>query len=386
MKKEADLSEKIEIKFKGNYDALINDRREMASLERAVKKSYNTMNAPNPSTCDLLFRKFKEAYGASDDLTIQDVQIDDSTASRRRLLLNNERRLDDAPLQFDFTFFFLINFQCNGCISGGLFGNDGSRRHLLEDKRPQRSTFTKRFNNVLRGHGLPDIGINSLKSVSELETEQCAEEELGKREELTIKFQGSYDALIIDKKKIASLERAVKKSYNTMNAPNPSTCDLLFRKEKIASLERAVKKSYNTMNAPNPSTCDLLFRKVTNVEYLSSTLDSSSSSEDTFSMFFAIEYKCRGCEGDKKWQRRGLFDPAMDEFDAGREDLEVDLREVDLREQRCTCGREADLYRGTTRTEYIRALRKILDVRSDQGKNSYITGVSRTFSSSMASS
>mmetsp|Transcript_16811 Transcript_16811/g.24884 ORF Transcript_16811/g.24884 Transcript_16811/m.24884 type:complete len:360 (-) Transcript_16811:67-1146(-) len=332
--------------------------RSLQGTQHTASVSLNFFGAPDLLTdedINELSNVFKEAYGTYEDLTIQDVHIDDSTASRRRLLLNNERRLDDAPLQFDFTFFFLINFQCNGCISGGLFGNDGSRRHLLEDKRPQRSTFTKRFNNVLRGHGLPDIGINSLKSVSELETEQCAEEELGKREELTIKFQGSYDALIIDQKKIASLERAVKKSYNTMNAPNPSTCDLLFR-------------------------------KVTNVEYLSSTLDSSSSSEDTFSMFFAIEYKCRGCEGDKKWQRRGLFDPAMDEFDAGREDLEVDLREVDLREQRCTCGREADLYRGTTRTEYIRALRKILDVRSDQGKNSYITGVSRTFSSSMASS
>mmetsp|Transcript_5144 Transcript_5144/g.8040 ORF Transcript_5144/g.8040 Transcript_5144/m.8040 type:complete len:350 (-) Transcript_5144:55-1104(-) len=320
--------------------------RSLQETQHTARVSLNFFGAPDllsEEDINELSNVFKEAYGTYEDLTIQDVHIDDSTASRRRLLLNNERRLDDAPLQFDFTFFFLINFQCNGCISGGLFGNDGSRRHLLEDKRPQRSTFTKRFNNVLRGHGLPDIGINSLKSVSELETEQCAEEELGKREELTIKFQGSYDALIIDQKKIASLERAVKKSYNTMNAPNPSTCDLLFR-------------------------------KVVSARYRSVTI----ISEDTFIMIFSIQYDCQGCRTLSNGERRGLFGRPVDEFDNGREDLNVDLREVDLKEPTCVCGREADLYRAPTEKEYIRALRKILDTRYDEGKNSFITNVSTT--------
>mmetsp|Transcript_16810 Transcript_16810/g.24883 ORF Transcript_16810/g.24883 Transcript_16810/m.24883 type:complete len:355 (-) Transcript_16810:67-1131(-) len=327
--------------------------RSLQETQHTARVSLNFFGAPDllsEEDINELSNVFKEAYGTYEDLTIQDVHIDDSTASRRRLLLNNERRLDDAPLQFDFTFFFLINFQCNGCNNDGLYQNDGSRRRLAADKRPKRSTFTKRFNKLLRRQGL-DFGVSSLNLVSDLETEQCMKKEADLSEKIEIKFKGNYDALINDRREMASLERAVKKSYNTMNAPNPSTCDLLFR-------------------------------KVVSARYRSVTI----ISEDTFIMIFSIQYDCQGCRTLSNGERRGLFGRPVDEFDNGREDLNVDLREVDLKEPTCVCGREADLYRGTTRTEYIRALRKILDVRSDQGKNSYITGVSRTFSSSMASS
>mmetsp|Transcript_29981 Transcript_29981/g.45459 ORF Transcript_29981/g.45459 Transcript_29981/m.45459 type:complete len:374 (+) Transcript_29981:87-1208(+) len=327
---------------------------------RTTSVSLNFFGSPDLLTdndFDELSRAFKQAYndaGSSPYLNIEEVSVDFSTDendSTRRKLHNRmaERRLQNEPIIFDYTFVFLVTFQCNGCTDDFIYDNDGSRRRQLEldgtrglnqeVQKPKRSAFTKKFNQILSRLNM--TGARSLNRVSEVEVEeQCEARDLGLKEMIEIEFRGDFNALMDNEREIANLERAVKKSYNTLNAVNPTVCDVLFRK--------VVKARYQTIR--------------------------SLRRENTFAMTFEIEYQCRGCamlsEGT-----RSLFDHPVDNLDEGRATLDVDFRELGPKEAECSCGREIEMIRSPLQSEYYRALQSLLDIRSSEGKISSISGV-----------
>mmetsp|Transcript_6317 Transcript_6317/g.9725 ORF Transcript_6317/g.9725 Transcript_6317/m.9725 type:complete len:379 (+) Transcript_6317:77-1213(+) len=328
------------------------------SEQHTTSISLNFFGAPDLLTDDdlsQLSKTFEKAYdkaGSSPCLNMQDVSVDVSTdkndLTRRRMLWNHkhngiERQLEDQPIEIDFTFVFLVSYQCYGCANDGIYDNDGSRRQLLQGGKPKRRAFARKFNRILRRKEVSNK-VKQLNQVSEQQIEdQCKPTDRGLTEYIQIQLTGNYDALLRDDKVVSDLERAVKKSYNALNAVNPSTCDLLFR-------------------------------KVLRAEYISSTLESSTESEDTFTMTFETNYECRGC---KELRDRRLFDRPVDKLDTGRDALAVDFRELGPREEQCSCGREAELFRSPLKSEYFSALRTILDVRSMQGKINVITGLSQ---------
>jgi len=283
---------------------------------------------------------FKQSY-TSASLTIESAVLDQDDLERRRLS-SWKRRLDDGEVKFDFTFFFLISFHCNGCRGGGIFRNDGSRRLLAVDERQTRSEFGQIFNQSLADLNIGADKLNEVTEWEDLEVDTCRRRDFDLLEEIVeLRFEGEYNSLI----------------------NNP---------QEMAKLERAVKKSYNTMNAPNQEACDNRSRYVTDSSFYSSEPGTGSS----FLMRFTLKYDCLGCAALRNREQK-LFGRPLDESDLGRgEDPFADFREAELRRNDCVCGRGARHYRAPLKKDFLAALRKFLFIRTEEGKNDYITRVS----------
>mmetsp|Transcript_6018 Transcript_6018/g.8768 ORF Transcript_6018/g.8768 Transcript_6018/m.8768 type:complete len:463 (+) Transcript_6018:105-1493(+) len=280
---------------------------------------------------------------------LENVMIDTSTEtfddSRRMLLLgdgknNYQRNLSGSA--FTFSFYFNVVYQCYSC--GGLYlGNDGSRRALLDDgtdrllnfhsELPTRNEFNEAFNNTLSNDpsfSNIQLKIQGVKVTSELEERQCHSQKRSFDTDLIIIFDGDIEECNDD---------------------------------VLSVIEDAVRKAYNTMNLPNPYSCDTEFRKIQHVN----CIDRSPMDDGKFILSFSLEYECRGC-----WQ--GSESPVLfgtyteDSADVGRSDLYVDFRELGPKEPECSCDKEAKFERAPTVEEVTKALQRTLDIRSDEGK------------------
>lgn len=155
------------------------------AVRRVASLSMDWCGESNPEAEDLdsLSGAFVRAY---DDVAssfeskhcfvIEDVEIDVEESYDRKLgVIDNPhgRRLDDEPINFDFGFFYLVNYQCFGCKDDGIYKNDGSRALEIEqseagDLRPTRSDFMQRYNEILSEEGLC---VESLKGGSTVAVE-----------------------------------------------------------------------------------------------------------------------------------------------------------------------------------------------------------------------
>mmetsp|Transcript_12131 Transcript_12131/g.18618 ORF Transcript_12131/g.18618 Transcript_12131/m.18618 type:complete len:361 (-) Transcript_12131:241-1323(-) len=313
----------LSLNFHGDPDALTDD--DIATITNAIEESYQGLHS------DPCF-----------DI-VEIVSADDT--SRRRELVDygmNQRGLNDGQVQFDFNFVFFVTFQCNGCIGDSSLNNDGSRRlndgRVLGNKRTQRDAFVQKFNRIL----------NKSEVVSKVDRLNRVSEE---------KQVGDCSA--------ATTKRVSTNLSITLKGDSKY---LLEDEAEMDNLERGVEKAYNTMNQANPYTCDTSFRKIDRVEFR--TL--APVADDVFIVTFVVRYECHGCENRRK---DPLFGEQVSIFDAGRQDLYVDFQESDVVSPDCYCDIQADVDRPPTADEFARALKKLIVIRTDQGKITAVTNV-----------
>lgn len=289
-----------------------------------------------------------ETASSDNCFDLGDVTINTSTESfgdDRRILsnddTNNHRNLQ--TFTFSYTLYFQIVYSCNGCT--GLFGNnDASRRRdlLWSDggALPTRDEFNEQFNQILsEDSSFLDLQnkVQGVKATSELEQRQCHPKLQTLDSDLIVVFEGDLQ--------------------------NINDAELL-------AAEEAIRKAYNTMNMPNPYSCDTKFRKVTHA----TCIDISPDDDGNFIMSFALEYECRGC--GLGGEEEELFNEKIDSTDVGRSDpLDVDFRELGPREPDCSCDKLAQFERAPTVDEFALALRETLAIRRLEGKISFITDV-----------
>lgn len=317
----------LSLNFHGDPDALTDEDK--AEIAEILEESYE---------------------GVTSDPCFDIVHVEDSddTARRRELSRTemhgiNNRKLADGQVEFDFTFIFYVLYQCNGCPDDSIYDNDGSRRRFLknvEEKRPTRSVFNTEFNKILKKSSL-SLKVDSLNRVSEeKQIGECSSKTKGLKTDMSITFKGDFGSVLNDKAELKHIELAVMKAYNTMNQANPFTCDTSFRKIRQAK-----------------------YHRLTLID------------ENMFQMTFKTRYECRGCENGV------LFDDIVSTFDAEREELYSDFRLSGPQEPKCSCDIYAEVKRAPTKDEFSRALRKVIEIRTEQGVISSVTDVTKVINS-----
>jgi len=213
----------------------------------------------------------------------------------------------------------------------------GTRRQtvfLKKDDLPTRAEFNEQFNQTL-SEIFPTLHakVQGVKSTSELEERECHPRKRSYDADLIIVFDGDVEN---------------------------------FNDDQLSVIEYAVRKAYNTMNAPNPYSCDTKFKKVKYANHIESTM----MNDGTLVMAFSLKYQCRGCW---KGEEPSLFDIyTEDSLDVGRQDLAVDFRELGPKEPECSCDKEAKFERAPTIDEFTNALQQTLGIRSQENKIPHI--------------
>jgi len=207
-------------------------------------------------------------------------------------------------------------------------------------KGPARDTFRGKYNEVLRSLRLPPESVDEIIDAVELQKYPCNPIVNKVNTSVVIVLQGDYNYLL-------------QESNESQG--------------EIEILQRALKKTYNTMNTANRETCDLQFRRVTRFRFVRGIRLSNNS----FSMSFNVTYRCRDCE-----TFGGLFHNVVDaNNDQRRENFNVDFREKGPVEPPCTCAIDASLFRAPTPQEFTKVLQDMINVRKGQKKLYFIIGV-----------
>lgn len=313
----------LTLNFEGDPDALTND--DSGIITNAIEESYQ---------------------GLSSDPCFDIVKVVSAdNTSRRRELIDydmNERGLNNGQVQFDFNFVFLVTFQCLGCVGDSPLGNDSFRRlnggRVLSNKGTKRDVFVRKFNGILKESEVASK-VDRLNRVSE-------------------------------EKQVDECSAATTKSVSTSLSITlkGDTRYLMEDETEMDNLERGVQKAYNTMNEANPYTCDTSSRKIDRVQFRTLTL----VADDVFIVTFDVLYKCHGCKNRRK---DPLFGEQVSVFDAGRQDLYVDFQEIEVVSQDCFCDVQAEVNRPPTVDEFARALKKLITIRTNQGKLTSVTDV-----------
>jgi len=358
-----------------------------------------------------------------DDQQIRQRQMSSSSRALSETKYNNSSR-HLQTFNFDFSLIFFILFRCNFCPNGNLLNNDASRRRNLrqsvfeqidklqllakpmyhsileqedmmkildydnvtstsfnskwidaptrnksgnlrslqsddpEDndgrcdvesrencKGPKRIQFQERFAEILGENPAPSI--DGVGEVSELKRYPCDEQIDIIDTAVVLKVSGDYNYL---------------EQNDSNQEPDRESS------REIRVMERVVRKAYNAINMANPETCDVEFRRVVDAKFVSF----ESISGDEFTMTFNLNYNCRDCASSPV---RTLFDDLASPNDPGRQYYYFDQRERGPVEPPCTCAIGATFFRGPTPQEFSTALRKLINVRRDFGKLTFVTDI-----------
>jgi len=247
--------------------------------------------------------------------------------------------------------------QDGNSISGSINGDQQqqqkqcSANRLENCKGPERDEFRGRYNEVFQDQGDSPQAIDDIIDAVELQWYPCNPSQNRIETSVVVTFRGDYSYLL----------------HGGTNEKN---------QREIKVIERALKKTYNTLNAANRETCDLQFRHLKKFRFVEATQISNNS----FSMTFDVKYKCRGCVFVE-----GLFhNIGIDDNEQERQVFNVDFQEKGPIEPPCTCAIGASLYRAPTPQEFTKTLQDMINVRKGQGKLAFITGVDNEDSTSEA--
>jgi len=381
-----------------DYDATYN----------AFMTAYNELGAENcfQITDMAADTQMEEMYDDDDDDDDQR-RHRKMSSSEEPLVFNNSSSNSSSRhllnIQFDFTTFFTLNFRCIGCPSGSsLFVVDGGRRSLGEElllpEQQQDDEFKSLFepdhdddiifasshsklfddNKRIKGKGIRRRNLSSSKksgSSSNSEDNSDDDDHQGKKSPMRVNFQERF-AEILQENPTPGIDhvsdvRELKRYPCDEKIDNVDTAVVLKlsgdynfllqntsrkQRKEISAMEKAVRKAYNSINTANAETCDVEFRRVIAAKYVSAERISNGK----FTMLFNLSYDCRNCASSPT---RTLFDEVTDPSDPGRQNFDIDEREMGPKEPPCVCAIGATLYRGPTTYEFSKALAKMISFR-----------------------